>query len=50
MKYKKLILENFASLATDVAKNKLFTEEKIGKSNKEFKNLKDKNDSWFNKI
>lgn len=50
MKYKKLILKNFASLTNDVEKNKLLTKDAMKKSDKEYKFLKDKNDSWFNKI
>lgn len=50
MKCKKLILKNFASLTNDVEKNKLFTKDAMRKLDKEYKLLKDSNDSWLNKI
>ncbi|WP_158595998.1 hypothetical protein [Lactobacillus sp. ESL0259] len=50
MKYKNLILKNIASLTTDVKKNRIYTKKEEKTLEKEYRFLKNKNNSWFNKI
>lgn len=50
MKYKDIILRNFASLATEVKENKFENKKRLRQMDKEYDSLKKKNDSWFNKI